>query len=102
VDRALGRNRSTISSRDEDVSVLRVRSSPSSTLPAVDNSNCVSAAYKSATIALTVIAVIAIVIIVLLVLYVVNGLYYLTACLECAANNNSMTMKNKVMYTWCG
>ena len=52
------------------------------TSPSVDNSNYVSAGYKSATIALAVIAVIAIVIIVLLVLYVVSGLYDLTTCLE--------------------
>jgi len=42
--------------------------------PDVDDSDCVSSVYKSATIALAVIAFIAILIIVLLVLYIVTGL----------------------------
>jgi len=56
---------------------------PSSTLkPLNNNTNYVSAAYKSATIALAVIAGIAIVIVVLLVLYIVIGLYCLTEMLN--------------------
>ena len=47
----------------------------SATSPAVTNSNYVSAAYKSATIALAVIAGISVVINVLLALYIVTGLY---------------------------
>ena len=55
---------------------------PSSTSTPLNNSNYVSAAYKSATIALAVIAGIAIVIVVLLVLYIVIGLYCLTEMLN--------------------